>query len=439
MQIDQKVLMEKWGEVLDHTSSSVAPIKDSHRRFVTAVILENAAREAQVAAQYGQSGGLITESAAPTNQTAGIQNYDPVTIALLRRAMPNLIAYDVCGVQPMTGPTGLIFAMRSHYNNQTGPEAFYNEANTGFSSVTGGNNQILGDAAGNVGTAPTGVPNTYNFAGGMSTAQGEALGSTGNVAFGQMGLSIEKVSVTAQTRALMAKYSIEMAQDLRAIHGLDAESELANMLTTETLAEINREIIRTIYLTAKAGSQTEVATAGTYDLDVDANGRWLVEKFKGLIYQLSKEGNVIAKETRRGRGNLIICSSDVATALSMAGVLDYNPALIQNQMNVDDTGNTFAGVVNNQFRVYIDPYATSNYMVVGYKGADPKDAGLFYAPYVPLQMARAVDPDTLNPVIGFKTRYGVVANPYAEGLTKGAGEVRPNSNVYYRRTNLVGL
>lgn len=425
-------LDKKWEDVLNYSGPKVAPIADKHRRYVTAQLLENTEAELRVASQF-ESTSLISES---TNTTgASVSNFDPVMIAMVRRAMPNLIAYDVCGVQPMTGPTGLIFAMRSHYGNQAGPEAFYNEANTGFSTVTAGNTTI-GQAANNVGTAPTGNSQTYNFGGGMSTAQAEALGTTGNVAWGEMGLSIEKVTATAQSRALKASYSIELAQDLKAIHGMDAENELASMLSTELLADINREVVRTIYLTAKTGAQENTATPGVFDLDVDSNGRWMVEKFKGLMYQCSREGNTIAKETRRGRGNIIICSSDVASALQMAGVLSYTPALEGNQFNVDDTGNTFVGVLNGQFRVYIDPYSTSQYMVIGYKGQDPRDAGLFYGPYVPLQMARAVDPQSLSPIIGFKTRYSMVANPYAEGLNVGLGAIKQNSNTYYRRVQI---
>lgn len=427
-------LMNKWEDVLNYNAPGTATIADKHRKYVTAQLLENTEKEIREAAGYNST-GLLTE-----NNTTGaaISNFDPVMIALVRRAMPNLIAYDVCGVQPMTGPTGLIFAMRSHYSNQTGPEAFYDEANTGFSTVVAGNT-TPGQAANNVGTDPTGNSSTYNFGGGMTTAQSEALGAAGNTAWAEMGLSIEKVTVTAKGRALKAQYTLELAQDLKAIHGLDAENELASMLSTEILAEINREVVRTIYLTAKTGAQSNVAVPGVFDLDVDSNGRWMVEKFKGLMYQCAREGNAIAKETRRGRGNIIICSSDVASALQMAGVLSYTPALEGNQFNVDDTGNTFVGVLNGQFRVYIDPYSTSQYMVIGYKGQDPRDAGLFYAPYVPLQMARAVDPGTLQPIIGFKTRYGMVANPYAEGLNAGLGVIKQNSNVYYRRIGIANL
>lgn len=428
-------LVKKWGDVLQYEAPGLDPIKDSYKRNVVAQLLENTVSDVETQSQF-QSTGLLNE-AAPTNSTGGaIQNFDPVLIALVRRAMPNLIAYDICGVQPMTGPTGLIFAMRSRYTSQTGDEAFYNEANTAFSTVVNGNTSP-GNA--HTGTDPSGNSSNYNYAGGMSTPQAEALGTSGNTAWPEMGFSIEKVTVTAESRALKAEYSIELAQDLKAIHGLDAESELASILSTEVLAEINREVVRTIYQSAVPGALDNVATAGTFDLDVDSNGRWLVEKFKGLMYQLERDANGIAKDTRRGKGNIIICSSDVASALQMAGVLDYTPALQQNQMNIDDTGNTFAGILNGRFRVYVDPYATTQYYVQGFKGANPMDAGLFYCPYVPLQMVRAVDPGSFQPKIGFKTRYGMVANPYAEGLNAGLGVVKANSNKYYRRVAVANL
>lgn len=428
-------LVKKWGDVLQYEAPGLDPIKDSYKRNVVAQLLENTVSDVETQSQF-QNTGLLNE-AAPTNSTGGsIQNFDPVLIALVRRAMPNLIAYDICGVQPMTGPTGLIFAMRSRYTSQTGDEAFYNEANTAFSSVVAGNST---PGQGHTGTDPSGNSANYNYAGGMSTPQAEALGTSGNTAWPEMGFSIEKVTVTAESRALKAEYSIELAQDLKAIHGLDAESELASILSTEVLAEINREVVRTIYQSAVAGAQDNVATAGTFDLDVDSNGRWLVEKFKGLMYQLERDANGIAKDTRRGKGNIIICSSDVASALQMAGVLDYTPALQANQMNIDDTGNTFAGILNGRFRVYVDPYATTQYYVQGFKGANPMDAGLFYCPYVPLQMVRAVDPGSFQPKIGFKTRYGMVANPYAEGLNAGLGVVKQNSNKYYRRVSVANL
>jgi hypothetical protein len=430
-------LQNKWDPILAHPDLS--PIKDQHRRSVTAVVLENTERALREANQYVPQ--TLTE-AAPSNSTgADIDTFDPVLISLVRRAMPNLIAYDICGVQPMTGPTGLIFAMRSKYSNSSnsGVENFYNEVNTSFSSVVTGANTLgqkqVGGYPGNTttGTANLAETGIYNFGSGMSTAQSEALGTSGNVAFAEMAFSIEKVTVTAKSRALKAEYSMELAQDLKAIHGLDAETELSNILSAEILAEINREVVRTINVTATRGATENTTTTGRFDLDTDSNGRWSVEKFKGLMFQVEREANQIAKATRRGKGNMIICSSDVASALQMAGVLDYAPALNSNNLNVDDTGNTFAGVLNGRIRVYIDPYATGNYMVVGYKGASAFDAGLFYCPYVPLQMVRAVDPDSFQPKIGFKTRYGMVANPYAEGATVGLGALTKDSNVYYRR------
>lgn len=421
-------LLKKWGPVLEHTA--LPSIKDAHRKAVTAQLLENtevAIREGQT---YG-SGSFLTE--APVNATGVAANYDPVLISLVRRAMPNLIAYDIAGVQPMTGPTGLIFAMRSNYANTTAAtaEAFYGEADTDFSGT--------GTMAGTTGTAATANTGT-----GMSTAAAEALGDGAGTDFAQMSFDISKVSVTAKSRALKAEYTSELAQDLKAIHGLDAETELANMLQAELLAEINREVVRTVYNTAVTGAQTGTATAGIFDLDVDANGRWSVEKFKGLMFQIEREANQLAKDTRRGKGNIIICSSDVASALQMAGILDYTPALNSNALNVDDTGNTFAGVLNGRFRVYIDPYAGANYMVVGYKGSSPFDAGMFYCPYVPLQMVRAVGENSFQAKIGFKTRYGMVANPFAKGSTKwvdgdGDSGLTANSNKYYRRVRVTNI
>ena len=433
----QEDIQRKWEPILAHPD--LAPIKDTHRRSVTAVVLENTEKALREANQYVPQ--TLTE-AAPANATgADIDTFDPVLISLVRRAMPNLIAYDICGVQPMTGPTGLIFAMRSKYSTQgnSATENFYNEVNTSFSSVVSGANTLgqknVGTFPGNTttGTANLAETGIYNFGSGMSTAQAEALGSSGNVAFAEMAFSIEKVTVTAKSRALKAEYSMELAQDLKAIHGLDAETELSNILSAEILAEINREVVRTINVTATRGATENTTTTGRFDLDTDSNGRWSVEKFKGLMFQVEREANQIAKATRRGKGNIIICSSDVASALQMAGVLDYAPALNSNNLNVDDTGNTFAGVLNGRVRVYIDPYAGGNYMVVGYKGSSAFDAGLFYCPYVPLQMVRAVDPDSFQPKIGFKTRYGMVANPYAEGATVGLGALTKDSNVYYRR------
>jgi len=454
-------IQNKWAPVLDH--DALGAIKDQHRRSVTAIMLENTERALTESAAHGSYQTLSeTSSALPANfmgsssSTAGaggIDTFDPVLISLVRRAMPNLIAYDICGVQPMTGPTGLIFAMRSRYANQTGTnglangqsqdnETFYNEVNTAFTGaggLTGVNSNnfglgFKGTIPGATNTSPLTATNTYNTGGGMTTAAGEALGvDSGNV-FPQMAFTIEKVTVTANTRALKAEYTMELAQDLKAIHGLDAETELANILSAEILSEINREIVRTINITAVAGAQDNTTTAGVFDLDTDSNGRWSVEKFKGLMFQLEREANQIAKQTRRGKGNIVICSSDVASALQMAGVLDYAPALNSNKLEVDDTGNTFAGVLNGRLKVYIDPYAIGgNYITVGYKGSSAFDAGLFYCPYVPLQMVRAVDQSTFQPKIGFKTRYGVVANPFAQGLTKGSGALAINTNVYYRR------
>lgn len=423
-------LMKKWGPVLEH--NALPGIKDGHRKAVTAQLLENTESALREGSAYSPA-ALLSE-AAPVNNTGVAQNYDPVLITLVRRAMPNLIAYDIAGVQPMTGPTGLIFAMRSNYANTSAAtaEAFYGEADTDFTGT--------GTHAGS--PFPTDFANTtqWSTGSGMSTAAAEALGSGGGAGdFAQMSFSIEKVSVTAKSRALKAEYTTELAQDLKAIHGLDAETELANMLQAELLAEINREVVRTVYSTSVVGAQTGTANAGTFDLDVDANGRWSVEKFKGLMFQIEREANQIAKDTRRGKGNILICSSDVASALQMAGVLDYTPALNSNALNVDDTGNTFAGVLNGRFRVYIDPYAGSNYMVVGYKGAAAFDAGLFYCPYVPLQMVRAVGENSFQSKIGFKTRYGMVANPFAEGLTVGAGALTANANKYYRKVRVTNI
>ena len=444
-------IQKKWAPVLNH--EDLSPIKDTHKRSVIATLLENTEKSLMEASGQAPGSQSLMESPVPINSgvsggAGNIATFDPVLISLVRRAMPNLIAYDICGVQPMTGPTGLIFAMRSQYGNTTSAnvaETFYNEVNTGFSTVRSGNSSVLGE--GQVGTIPgtssqtinLASTNTYNYAQGMTTAQAEALGTTSNTAFPQMGFTIEKVTVTAQSRALKAEYTMELAQDLKAIHGLDAETELSNILTGEILAEINREVVRTINVTAVQGCASGTTTAGVFDLDVDANGRWSVEKFKGLMFQIEREANQIAKETRRGKGNIIICSSDVASALQMAGVLDYTPALNSNNLQIDDTGNTFAGVLNGRFKVYIDPYATGNYLVVGYKGSSAFDAGLFYCPYVPLQMVRAVDQDSFAPKIGFKTRYGMVANPFAQGLTRGAGSLVKDSNVYYRRTIVSNL
>jgi hypothetical protein len=425
-------LQKKWAPVLEHPE--LDSIKDPYKKAVTALVLEN---QQQAMAQDAQA---LNESSGPTNATgAGVQNFDPILISLVRRALPNLIAYDVAGVQPMTGPTGLIFAMRAKYNAMTGgssSEAFYNEANTVFSGSNSAANPYGFQGTTATDTATTFQDGTTTSGIGMPTANAEFLGSDTGGAFQQMAFSIEKVTVTAQSRALKAEYSLELAQDLKAIHGLDAETELSNILSTEILAEINREVIRTIYTTAVAGAQYGTTTAGTFDLDTDSNGRWSVERFKGLIFQIERDANVIAKQTRRGKGNVLIVSSDVASAMAMAGVLSYTPAL-STDLQVDDTGNTFAGLLHGRIKVYIDPYFggyTSNQelVTVGYKGSSPYDAGLFYCPYVPLQMVRAVDQNTFQPKIGFKTRYGMVANPFAQGPVAGNGALNARSNVYYR-------
>jgi hypothetical protein len=424
-------LEQKWSPVLDHEGAG--KIKDSYRRAVTAIILENQEKA------MAEEGRMLNES-APTNATGnGIANYDPILISLVRRSLPKLIAYDVCGVQPMTGPTGLIFAMRSRYDNQAGTEAFFNEANTRFTSsnkagstsLAGTNVQLGSNAVSNLSD-----PAAFTTANGMPTATAEALGDSGSNLFAEMAFSIEKVTVTARSRALKAEYTMELAQDLKAVHGLDAETELANILSTEILAEINREVIRTIYEQAVVGAAYGTTTAGTFDLDTDSNGRWSVEKFKGLIFQIERECNAIAKATRRGKGNTLIVSSDIASALAMAGVLDYTPAL-QTSLEVDDTGNTFAGTMHGRVKVYIDPYfggsvSGDELVLVGYKGSSPYDAGLFYCPYVPLQMVRAIGQDTFQPKIGFKTRYGMVANPFAQGTTAGLGNLTARTNNYYR-------
>ena len=411
-------LNEKWAPVLDH--SDLGNIGDQHRRAVTAQLLENTENALKESGSWSTTSLLNETMNASADMAGGIKGYDPVLISLVRRSMPNLVAYDIAGVQPMTGPTGLIFAMRSHYANTSAStgEAFYNEADNDFSGLAA---TAMAGTTGTAATANTGV--------GIGTAAAEA-----NTSFAEMGFTIEKVSVTAKSRALKAEYTTELAQDLKAIHGLDAETELANILTSEVLAEINREVIRTVYTTAVQGANTGTTVAGTFDLDVDANGRWSVEKFKGLMFQLEREANQIAKSTRRGKGNIILCSSDVASALQMAGVQDYTPALNSNGLNVDDTGNTFAGVLNGRYRVYIDPYAGGNYAVVGYKGSNAFDAGLFYCPYVPLQMVRAVGENSFQPKIGFKTRYGMVSNPFADGAAASTqGALTAASNQYYRR------
>jgi len=460
--ISNEALQEKWAPLLDY--EGLDAIKDPHRRMVTAVLLENqeqAIREEKeflyeqptVNTNTGSNAGFSANATA----TGPVAGFDPVLISLIRRSMPNLVAYDLAGVQPMNGPTGLIFAMRSRYTNQSGTEAFFDEADTSFSGQNEGldlTNGMTGQAVG-FGTTGGDQPanpallnpegsqggRTYPVGQGMRTDDAEDLGTSGDN-FNEMAFSIEKITVTAKSRALKAEYSLELAQDLKAIHGLNAEAELANILSTEILAEINREVIRTIYKVAKSGAQANVASLGTFDLDTDSNGRWSVEKFKGLIFQMERDANAIAQETRRGKGNMILCSADVASALTMAGVLDYTPALNAN-LNVDDTGNTFAGVLQGKYRVYIDPFsanvAASQYYVMGYKGSSPYDAGLFYCPYVPLQMVRAVGENTFQPKIGFKTRYGIVANPFAHGTQQGSGALTVNANRYYRRVRVNNL
>jgi hypothetical protein len=431
-----EALESKWAPILDHEGAR--PIKDSYRRAVTAIVLEN--QEKAMAEESRQ-----LNEVAPTNNYSGgnIGSYDPILISLVRRALPNLIAYDICGVQPMSGPTGLIFAMRSRYRSQTGPEALFGEANTAFggTNALGANGNTRGSISNTNPVFALGSDSEYGLGRGMSTGELEALGDVGSNQFAEMAFNIDKVTVTARSRALKAEYTMELAQDLKAVHGLDAETELANILSTEILAEINREVVRSIYISATVGAQIGVTTAGTFDLDTDSNGRWSVEKFKGLVFQIEREANSIARNTRRGKGNIIIVSSDVASALAMAGVLDYTPAL-QVNLNVDDTGNTFAGTLHGRIKVYIDPYFGGSVngdelCTVGYKGTSPYDAGLFYCPYVPLQMVRAIGQDSFQPKIGFKTRYGMVANPFA--TSAGDGAVAPrnaasgvNANIYYR-------
>ena len=435
-------LQKKWDSVLNH--EDLTPIKDPYKKAVTALVLEN---QVQAMKSERQQLNETLSDAGPSNTTGGINNFDPILISLVRRSLPNLIAYDIAGVQPMTGPTGLIFAMRALYNTQgdksgsgAGDEAFYNEANTIFSGTGSASNPygFRGTNTTDIGVSPIAdlTANAYTTGTAMPTANAEFLGADSSGVFQQMAFSIEKVTVTAQSRALKAEYSLELAQDLKAIHGLDAETELSNILSTEILAEINREVIRTVYTTAKKGALYGTTNQGYFDLDTDSNGRWSVERFKGLIFQIERDANVIAKETRRGKGNVLIVSSDVASAMAMAGVLSYTPALSAD-LQVDDTGNTFAGLLHGRIKVYIDPYYggyTSNQelVTIGYKGSSPYDAGLFYCPYVPLQMVRAVDQFTFQPKIGFKTRYGMVANPFAQQLTRGLGALQARTNAYYR-------
>ena len=436
-------IQQKWQPVLEHPD--LPKIEGAYKRAVTSMVLENQEKALR------EDAAFLSE-AAPTNATgSSIQNWNPILISLVRRSMPNLIAYDIAGVQPMSGPTGLIFAMRSRYASQTGGEALFDEADTDFS----GRNATGSSVANKTGVAQSGTnpavlndspAGAYTSGSGMTTDYAEALGDAAGNAFAEMAFSIEKSTVTAKSRALKAEYTMELAQDLKAIHGLDAETELSNILSAEILAEINREVVRSVYIGSEKGAQTNTTTAGIFDLDTDSNGRWSVERFKGLMFQLERDANVIAQRTRRGKGNMIICSSDVASALQMAGVLDYTPAL-NNNLNVDDTGNTFAGVLNGKYKVYIDPYsantAAKQYFVVGYKGTSPYDAGIFYCPYVPLQMVRAVGQDTFQPKIGFKTRYGLVANPFAgagaaDNITAD-GLTSANANRYYRKVQIANL
>ena len=463
-------LQEKWKPLLNY--EGLDEIKDPHRKAVTAVLLENQEKFLREEQSFSSNGMLMEQPTVNTNTgstpgfSAGastpVAGFDPVLISLIRRSMPNLVAYDLAGVQPMNAPTGLIFAMRSRYVDGTnadrrlGTEALFNEPDSAFAGQSSSFSQTNGfvNAATGLGTTAQSGDNpgalnpstnatqvAYDVGQGMRTDDAEGLG-VGDNQFNEMAFSIEKITVTAKSRALKAEYSLELAQDLKAIHGLNAEAELANILSTEILAEINREVIRTIYKTAETGAQVNVASAGTFNLDVDSNGRWSVEKFKGLLFQIERDANAIAQRTRRGKGNIILCSADVASALTMAGVLDYTPALNAN-LNVDDTGNTFAGVINGKYRVYIDPFAANSaatqYYVIGYKGTSPYDAGLFYCPYVPLQMVRAVGQDTFQPKIGFKTRYGMVENPFSQGTTQGQGTLTVNANRYYRRVSVTNL
>ena len=445
-------LQEKWSPVLEHPD--LPQIEDAYKRSVTTVILEN--QEAALR----EDAAFLSES-VPTGNVSGVSNWDPILISLVRRAMPNLIAYDVCGVQPMTGPTGLIFAMRARHASMDGEEALVDEttgaAANGFSGdfsnqnaagTTSGPGDIGASESNPAALNDSPSAGTYTFATGMTTAQSEALGDSGTNAFAEMSFSIDKSTVTAVSRALKAEYSMELAQDLKAIHGLDAETELANILSTEILAEINREVVRSIYNTAVAGAQINTTTAGIFDLDTDSNGRWSVEKFKGLMFQIERDANAIGQQTRRGKGNMLICSADVASALQMAGVLDYTPALSSNNLNVDDTSTTFAGTLNGRMKVYVDPYsanvAASQYYVCGYKGTSPYDAGFFYCPYVPLQMVRAVGENSFQPKIGFKTRYGMAANPFARAGAEAANtaatiSLAANTNAYYRRVKVTNL
>ena len=474
-------LQEKWNDVL--SAEGAEPITDPYKRAVTSVLLENQQKVTDAERQILSEAGATITTGSNASPGAGsgvagfssdaavggpVAGFDPVLISMIRRSMPNLVAYDLAGVQPMSGPTGLIFAMRAKLDDQNGAETFYDEVNTNQSGL-GGAEDVSGAGPTNTGDNPAVLNDVfgdneatrqarYTTGVGMGTDVAEGLDSDGsNPDFREMGFGIEKVSVTAKSRALKASYSLELAQDLRAIHGLDAESELANILSAEILAEINREVVRTVYKSATRGAQVDTANPGIFDMDVDSNGRWSVEKFKGLMFQIERDANVIARQTRRGKGNIIMCSADVASALAAAGQLDYAPALEgNNRLQVDDTGNTFAGVLNGRYRVYIDPYATitrggsgsasgNNYYVVGYKGTSAYDAGMFYCPYVPLQMVRSVGAEDFQSRIGFKTRYGMVLNPFAKGATDVTANADPlaagnlGTNVYYRRTSVANL
>lgn len=437
MLISEEVL-KKWKPIIEHESCE--KIHDRYRREVTIKLMENTQKELGSSGQLGTvNEDQLTE--APTNVTgANIANWDPILIPLIRRTTPKLIAFDTVGVQPMSGPTGLIFIMKTRYTNQTGTEAFFTEPDTAQSGEgTSPASPVAQSAIDTVNNPFEGIFTTNS---GMSTAESEALGDgAGNPGqFQEMSFSIEKASVTAKTRALKAEYSTELAQDLKAIHNLDAESELANILAVEITAEINREIVRAIYTQAKLGAQRNTATPGTFDMDVDSNGRWSVEKFKGLMINVEREANRIAKETRRGRGNWIICSSDVATALSMAGKLEINP--LRNKLNVDDTGDTFVGILNGKYRVFIDPYWDVSDMeicVVGYKGANAWDAGIFYSPYVPLQMVRAIGEKTFEPKIGFKTRYGLTSNPFVVPTPGADVTAAADTNTYFRKFAITNI
>lgn len=467
-QYNTKELVKKWGALLEAEGETA--IKDPYKKRVTAILFENMQQELSSAAAFGSSqntgfGGrqVLNEAGIPANfmgassSTAGaggIDTFDPIMISLVRRAAPNMVAYDILGVQPLTGPTGLVFALRPTYSTQSGAQTWYNEVNTAFSTVVSGANvagqKHVGSLPGNsTATANLAETGLYNFATGMSTAQGEALGTDSNTAWPEMSFTIDKHTVTAVERNLKGEYTIQIAQDLKAIHGLDADQELSTIISTELLAEINREVVRTVNFTAKQGSQENVTNAGIFNLDTDSNGRWSVEKFKGLMFHIDRECNRIAKETRRGKGNILICSSDIASCLQAAGVLDYAPA-IQNALvgEVDDTGNTFVGVLNGRIKVFIDPYADAilagtpglNYFTVGYKGPTAYDAGLFYCPYVPLQRVTAVDPQSFHPKIGYLTRYGMTANPFAQGLAAtNQGQILKDSNVYYRRSIVTNI